>query len=178
MKAETIEECFPFKDTPTVTWININGIHQVEIIEKIGKHLDLHPLIMEKLGGRLEELEDILVVDSRPEALQENYRLKKEMYFFYAVPYGLAGASQRPGKSRFPAYLQEGGKMKPKIIIILILLVLSFIFVIQNTTIVEVQLFFWKISMARIIMLSFMLLVGFIIGYMVAKLSERGKLAK
>lgn len=68
--------------------------------------------------------------------------------------------------------------MKPKIIIILILLVLSFIFVIQNTTIVEVQLFFWKISMARIIMLSFMLLVGFIIGYMVAKLSERGKLAK
>lgn len=82
MKAETIEECFPFKDTPTVTWININGIHQVEIIEKIGKHLDLHPLIMEKLGGRLEELEDILVVDPGPETLQEIYRLKKEMIFF------------------------------------------------------------------------------------------------
>jgi len=68
--------------------------------------------------------------------------------------------------------------MKPKVIIILILLVLSFIFVIQNTTIVEVQLFFWKISMARIIMLSFLLLVGFIIGYLVAKLSERGKPAE
>jgi uncharacterized integral membrane protein len=68
--------------------------------------------------------------------------------------------------------------MKPKVIIILILLVLSFIFVIQNTTIVEVQLFFWKISMARIIMLSFLLLVGFIIGYLVAKFSEERKPAK
>ncbi|MDH4220671.1 MAG: LapA family protein [Candidatus Aminicenantes bacterium] len=68
--------------------------------------------------------------------------------------------------------------MKPKVIIILILLVLSLIFVIQNTTIVEVQLFFWKISMARIIMLSFLLLVGFIIGYLVAKFSEERKPAK
>jgi uncharacterized integral membrane protein len=68
--------------------------------------------------------------------------------------------------------------MKPKVIIILILLVLSFIFIIQNTTIVEVQLFFWKISMARIIMLSFLLLVGFIIGYLVAKFSEERKPAK
>ena len=25
-EAEEIEECFPFKDTPTVTWINIDGI--------------------------------------------------------------------------------------------------------------------------------------------------------
>jgi len=25
-EAETVEECFPFKDKPTVTWINIDGI--------------------------------------------------------------------------------------------------------------------------------------------------------
>jgi len=31
-EAKTIEECLPFKDIPTVTWINIDGIHQVEII--------------------------------------------------------------------------------------------------------------------------------------------------
>jgi len=48
-EAKTIEECFPFKDSPTVTWINIDGIHEVSIIEKIGKHFDLHPLIMEDI---------------------------------------------------------------------------------------------------------------------------------
>jgi len=53
---KTIEECFPFKDTPTVTWINITGIHEVDIIEKLGKHFDLHPLI----------LEDIVNTEQRP----------------------------------------------------------------------------------------------------------------
>jgi magnesium transporter len=48
-EAKTIEECFPFKDSPTVTWINIDGIHEVNIIEKVGKHFDLHPLIMEDI---------------------------------------------------------------------------------------------------------------------------------
>ncbi|MEZ5336250.1 MAG: hypothetical protein R2741_14000 [Methanolobus sp.] len=35
---ENVEECFPFKDYPTVTWINVDGIHQVDIIEKLGLH--------------------------------------------------------------------------------------------------------------------------------------------
>jgi magnesium transporter len=51
-----IEECFPFKETQTITWINIDGIHNVDIIEKIGKHFDLHSLI----------LEDILNTTQRP----------------------------------------------------------------------------------------------------------------
>jgi len=46
---ETVEGCFPFKDTPTVTWINIDGLHDVDIIEKIGGHFDVHPLILEDI---------------------------------------------------------------------------------------------------------------------------------
>jgi magnesium transporter len=48
-EAKDVEECFPFKDTSTVTWINIDGIHQVDIIKKIGKHFGLHPLIQEDI---------------------------------------------------------------------------------------------------------------------------------
>jgi len=55
-EATTIEECFPFKDKPTVTWINIDGLHDIELIEKIGKHFDLHPLV----------LEDIVNTEQRP----------------------------------------------------------------------------------------------------------------
>jgi len=32
-----------------VSWINVDGIHQVDIIEKIGKHFGLHPLIREDI---------------------------------------------------------------------------------------------------------------------------------
>jgi len=52
----TIEECFPFKDEPSVTWINIDGLHEVEIIEKLGNYFEIHPLV----------LEDILHTGQRP----------------------------------------------------------------------------------------------------------------
>jgi magnesium transporter len=55
-EAKGIGECFPVKDESKVTWININGIHQGEIIEEIGKHLGLHPLLME----------DIMNTEQRP----------------------------------------------------------------------------------------------------------------
>ncbi|MHC4166594.1 MAG: magnesium/cobalt transporter CorA [Planctomycetota bacterium] len=55
-QASDVEECFPLKKTPTVSWINIDGIHEVEVIEKIGRHFDLHPLL----------LEDILSTTQRP----------------------------------------------------------------------------------------------------------------
>lgn len=55
-EVKMVEECFPFKDKPTITWINIDGIHQIEVIEKIGQHFGVHPLI----------LEDILNTDQRP----------------------------------------------------------------------------------------------------------------
>ncbi|MCJ7769320.1 MAG: magnesium/cobalt transporter CorA, partial [Dehalococcoidales bacterium] len=48
-EVKTAEECFPFKNTPTVTWINIDGVHDIELIEKLGKHFDLHPLILEDI---------------------------------------------------------------------------------------------------------------------------------
>jgi magnesium transporter len=56
IEARTIEECFPFKEKPTITWINIDGLHQVDIIEKIGKYFNFHPLL----------LEDILNTEQRP----------------------------------------------------------------------------------------------------------------
>ncbi|MFC2161175.1 LapA family protein [Acidobacteriota bacterium] len=67
--------------------------------------------------------------------------------------------------------------MKPKIIIILILIAVSILFVLQNTQVVEFQLLFWTFVMSRIIVISFMLLIGFVIGYLVARM-EKGKKTK
>ena len=66
-EVESVEECFPFKDTPTLTWINIDGIHEVENIEKIGKHFGLHSLILEDIVNtqqrpKLEDFEHYLFV--------------------------------------------------------------------------------------------------------------------
>jgi magnesium transporter len=55
-EVKAVEECFPFRDKPTVTWINVEGVHQVEVVEKLGHCFGLHPLV----------LEDILNTDQRP----------------------------------------------------------------------------------------------------------------
>ncbi|MBU1487376.1 magnesium/cobalt transporter CorA [bacterium] len=66
-EAGSIEECFSFKDKPTVSWINIDGLHQTEIIEKIGKHFNLHSLVLEDIVNtgqrpKMEDFEDYIFV--------------------------------------------------------------------------------------------------------------------
>lgn len=51
-----LEDCRELIDKPSVKWININGIHDVSIIEKVGEIFNIHPLV----------LEDILHTDQRP----------------------------------------------------------------------------------------------------------------
>jgi len=58
---ENLGECFLFKKEPTVTWVNVHGVHEVEILEKFGNCFGVHPLVME----------DILNTDQRPKI--ENY---------------------------------------------------------------------------------------------------------
>jgi uncharacterized integral membrane protein len=59
--------------------------------------------------------------------------------------------------------------MKQKTIVISVLIVFAFVILIQNTQVVEVQIFFWKIAMSRIVLILFMLIVGFGIGYLIPK---------
>jgi len=60
-----------------------------------------------------------------------------------------------------------------KKISLMILCVLLFIILLQNTQVVEIRLLFWKISMSRIIVLLLTLLVGFVFGFLVAKRQNR-----
>jgi len=56
----TVEDCFPFRDTPTVTWMNITGIHDTSIIGSLGERFGLHPLVMEDIvsTGQRPKFED------------------------------------------------------------------------------------------------------------------------
>jgi len=60
--------------------------------------------------------------------------------------------------------------MKPKYIIIIILAVLALILALQNTEVVTFQLFFWTISMSRILMMVGFLIIGFLVGLLVGRL--------
>jgi uncharacterized integral membrane protein len=59
--------------------------------------------------------------------------------------------------------------MKPMTIVILVIVVLFVIILIQNTQVVTLRLLFWKLGMSQIILVPLTMLIGFIIGYLVAK---------
>lgn len=69
----SIEECKSFADSPSITWINVDGLHDPEVIEKIGTTFDIHPLL----------LEDIMNTEQRPKV--EDYG--KYMYFVLKMVY-------------------------------------------------------------------------------------------
>jgi magnesium transporter len=53
---DSVDACIPYKDKPTVTWINVDGVHNVPLLEKLGDCFGLHRLVME----------DITNTDQRP----------------------------------------------------------------------------------------------------------------
>ncbi len=55
-RISNIEELQAYKTSDTRSWINIDGVHDVNILESIGKLFDIHPLT----------LEDILNTNQRP----------------------------------------------------------------------------------------------------------------
>lgn len=53
---KSVEEIDPYTDTPQVTWVNVCGLHDTELIKQIGEKFNIHPLV----------LEDILNTETRP----------------------------------------------------------------------------------------------------------------
>jgi magnesium transporter len=69
-EVSAVEDCFPFRDTATVTWINIDGVHDPRVVEKLGTHFGLHPLIQEDIMNttqrpKLEDMGETLYIVAR-----------------------------------------------------------------------------------------------------------------
>jgi magnesium transporter len=56
LETASVDACISYKDKPTVTWINVDGVHNVQVLEKLGGCFGLHRLVME----------DIMNTDQRP----------------------------------------------------------------------------------------------------------------
>ena len=51
---DTVEECFPFRDKPTVTWINVDGVHDLDVVEKLGGCFGIHPIVLEDVVNTMQ----------------------------------------------------------------------------------------------------------------------------
>ncbi len=46
---EKLEDVFQYKDSPTASWINIDGLHETKKIEALGAHFGVHSLVLEDI---------------------------------------------------------------------------------------------------------------------------------
>lgn len=66
-EVKTVDEALALRKKPSVMWLNVDGVHQPEIIEQIGKSFGVHPLVLEDIANtrqrpKMEDFDDYLFV--------------------------------------------------------------------------------------------------------------------
>ncbi|NMG18864.1 magnesium/cobalt transporter CorA [Brasilonema bromeliae] len=67
---KTPEECADYLDTASVSWVEVQGLGDEDILRRLGKVFDLHPLVLEDIVNlverpKIEEYEDYLLIICR-----------------------------------------------------------------------------------------------------------------
>lgn len=100
---KNVEELEPYRDTPTVTWINVEGLNDVPFLEGLGKLFDFHPLALEDVlnCGQRPKIEDygnyhFLVMKSL--LLKEDELQLEQISFFLSGNY-IITLQELPGDS-------------------------------------------------------------------------------
>ena len=50
----TVDDCLPHLDNSGITWVNVEGVHNVDIIRHLGDQYSLHPLVLEDIVNTVQ----------------------------------------------------------------------------------------------------------------------------
>jgi magnesium transporter len=77
LQIATPEDCTPYLDTTSVSWVDVKGFGSEEVLQRLGQVFTLHPLVLEDVVNvpqrpKLEEYDDQLLVIARMVMLKPN----------------------------------------------------------------------------------------------------------
>jgi magnesium transporter len=116
-----IEECFPYRDTGTVTWINIDGLANIDVIGKIGNCFSIHPLTLEALLNteqrpKIVDMETYIYLSLKMLSMKkESYDIKVEHVSIIIGPNYLISFQEDVGDVFDPVrerIRREGGRVR------------------------------------------------------------------
>jgi len=66
-EVEKVEDVFPYKENTNISWINIYGLHEPEVLEKIGNHFGINQLVLEDIANtthrpKMEVFDDFIFI--------------------------------------------------------------------------------------------------------------------
>lgn len=105
-----LQECTGYDEGPKVTWINIDGLHDPDIVNQAAQRFALHPLVLEDIvhtGQRpkIEELKDgsIFVIVQMLTYNEKLCRVEDEQVSFILNKHSLLSFQERSGGDVFDA---------------------------------------------------------------------------
>lgn len=125
------EGCMEYKERPGVTWINVDGVKQVEVMEGLGKMFHLHPLLLEDIacGGQRPKVDDyeehLFIVVKMLGYNEEKNEIKSEQVSFvlgknYVLSFqeeGMEGDVFNPNRERLRSNKGRSRKLGPDYLI-------------------------------------------------------------
>lgn len=101
-----IEEAFIFGDTPVVTWIDIDGLQDVEVVRKIGEQFGIHPLVQEDILNtaqrpKVEDHGSYLFIAAKMIYSSEGQRIETEQLSLVVGPNYVISFQEKTGRDIF-----------------------------------------------------------------------------
>jgi len=64
---QTLDDCLTRLTRPGITWVNVEGVHDIDVIRHLGEKFGLHPLVLEDIVNtvqrpKIEEYDDYLFI--------------------------------------------------------------------------------------------------------------------
>lgn len=75
----------------------------------------------------------------------------------------------------YATFIERRSTLKPKLILFLVVALIALIMIAQNAQYVTVRFLFWSVLTSQIVLIVLMIGFGFIMGFLVGKLTGRGR---
>jgi len=98
-----LDDCLQLKSTGTVSWINLDGIHDISCVEAFGKAFDLHPLALEDILNtghppKFEEFENCVLIIAKMFYFDEaSFRIQAEQISVVLTAENVLTFQEQPG---------------------------------------------------------------------------------
>lgn len=102
LKDASIEDALPFRDSPTISWINVSGVHDIETVQTIGSHFNVHPLTLEDIVNtgtrpKIEEQDGLIIIIMKMQYLDEDGVPASEQISLIVGPSTVVSLQEQPG---------------------------------------------------------------------------------
>ncbi|HEY3347648.1 MAG TPA: magnesium/cobalt transporter CorA [Nitrospirota bacterium] len=82
-RINTVSECVNLKGMPGITWVNVDGVHDVDILKSVGDCFGLHPLVLEDIANtdqrpKMEEYEGYIYLVCRMLSISKSGEIASE----------------------------------------------------------------------------------------------------